>query len=77
MRLGDDNNGTTDDEDGVEFVDPLVAGESSDVSITSTAGNLTGYVDFDASGTFDEAEVVIDETVDGWSVDRRGARSPA
>ena len=62
--LGDDNNGTTDDEDGVEFVDPFVAGESSEVSITSTAGSLTGYVDFDGNGTFDPGEIVLEETVD-------------
>ncbi|MBD3348048.1 MAG: hypothetical protein GF400_02485 [Candidatus Eisenbacteria bacterium] len=50
--LGDDNDGN-DDEDAILFIDPLVAGQTSDLVISaSTDGYLDGWIDFDGDGTW-------------------------
>ncbi len=53
--LGDDNNGV-DDEDGVVFAGPLVAGQPATITVTaSVAGALDAWVDFEANGSWAEA----------------------
>lgn len=55
---GDDGDGT-DDEDGVLFLDPLVAGRPARIEVTaSTAGFLNAWIDFDSSLGFDPGEQV-------------------
>ena len=61
--LGDDNNGI-DDEDGISLTAPFGPGGTGaiDVYIRNTSGEpayLQGWVDFDASGTFDNDEQVF------------------
>ena len=53
-----------DDEDGVTFLTPLLAGESASVQLTAlnstgSTGFLQGWVDFNGSGTFDASEQVF------------------
>jgi len=57
--LGDDNNGTGDDEDGV-IVDPVMPGTPFGVHITaSTAGFISMWCDFNGSGSWDAGEQVF------------------
>jgi hypothetical protein len=65
---GDDVNGTPDDEDGVTFLTPLVAGTNADIrfTITTPAQNacVNLYVDFNGDGDFsDSGEHPINETL--------------
>jgi len=61
--MGDDNNGS-DDEDGVEFLKPLIAGEMSQVAVVaSQSGMLKAWIDFDQNGAFDGSELIIDSQV--------------
>ncbi len=54
--LGDDNNGQ-DDEDGVTFVTPLMAGEVAVVRIiVSAPGYLSGWIDFDGNSVLDSID---------------------
>ena len=53
---GDDGDGT-EDEDGVVFAGPLVAGTTVDVEVTaSRAGLLDAWLDLDGDGSWSEAE---------------------
>ncbi|KAA5543622.1 adhesin [Roseiconus nitratireducens] len=61
--LGDDNN-NIDDEDGVQLLSPLGPGGTATVQVTTrnntnTPGFLQGWIDFDASGTFESDERVF------------------
>ena len=61
--LGDDNNGD-DDEDGVTFLKPLVAGDATEVEVVaSQSGMLKAWIDFNQNGAFDNDELVIDSQV--------------
>ena len=52
----DDTMGTSDDEDGVTFPTGLLSGQNATVSVTaSDAGELSFWIDFDQSGSFDNA----------------------
>ncbi len=55
--LGDDGAvAASDDEDGVRFLTPLVAGSSAQVEVTaSTSGRLDAWVDFSANGSWADA----------------------
>jgi hypothetical protein len=57
LAEGDDNLG--DDEDGVTFIDSLVAGETATIRVTAgTAGYLSAFIDFDGDGTLDKVTLV-------------------
>jgi len=60
--LGDDNHGV-DDEDGVEFLDTLVPGTESKISVTASAdGFLNAWIDFDVDSLWSfENHIFIDE----------------
>ncbi|HHB91547.1 MAG TPA: DUF11 domain-containing protein, partial [Anaerolineae bacterium] len=54
---GDDDNPAAgpDDEDGVIFLTPIVAGQAAEIAITANAdGFIHGWMDFDADGTLDD-----------------------
>nr|NQU91837.1 T9SS type A sorting domain-containing protein [Bacteroidota bacterium] len=56
--LGDDNNGTPDDEDGVVFSPPLMPGTQDTLYITMglyTNGFVNGWIDFNKDGDWDDA----------------------
>jgi hypothetical protein len=54
--LGDDTDADGDDDDGVQFVTPLVPGLDATVRVTASgAGELSVWIDFDRSGTFDNS----------------------
>ncbi|MDX1545470.1 MAG: GEVED domain-containing protein, partial [Rhodothermales bacterium] len=60
---GDDTDGT-DDEDGVTFTTPLIAGETAtvDVDVQSAPGVLSVWIDFNGDGDWDDAgEQVYDD----------------
>ena len=52
---GDDTNGS-DDEDGVDFVDPLMQGLPADIEVTISGddGFLDAWIDFNGDGDFDD-----------------------
>ncbi|MCG3209108.1 MAG: hypothetical protein FOGNACKC_02727 [Anaerolineae bacterium] len=51
---GDDLNNTLDDEDGVVFLTPFVAGQPALIRVTAgTTGYLNSWFDFDGDGTLD------------------------
>ena len=53
-----DNNHNSNDEDGVVFVTPLVAGFQADIQVTASVdGYLNAWIDFDSDGTLDEISV--------------------
>ncbi|MCB1058300.1 MAG: IPTL-CTERM sorting domain-containing protein, partial [Acidobacteria bacterium] len=54
---GDDQNGTPDDEDGVSFPTVLVPGTSGAVTVTTgtTGGLVSGWIDFNQDGDWDDA----------------------
>jgi hypothetical protein len=65
--LGDDYIGTYDDEDGVSFLTPLVAGEQATVQldvghVTGQGGYVSAWIDFDGDGTWTDAapEKILD-----------------
>lgn len=63
--LGDDLN-NIDDEDGVQLLSPLGPGGTATFSVvtrntTGSDGFLQGWIDFDASGTFDASEKVFSD----------------
>lgn len=65
--LGDDNDGN-DDEDGVEFMTPLLPGQQATVRIdlthvTGPEWNVSGRIDYDQNGSFDTAESIMDAPV--------------
>ncbi len=53
QALGDDNDGN-DDEDGVTFVDKIVAGSNATINVVAgpVGGNLDAWIDFDANGAW-------------------------
>jgi len=54
---GDDNN--TDDENGVTFLDPMVAGTDARVQVVANSdGFLNAWIDFNGNGTFDAGEQI-------------------
>ncbi len=69
--LGDDTNGTSpDDEDGIVFPVPLVAGQASSVDITVDTGGggigqawVDGWIDFNANGDWTD---VGEQIQSGW-----------
>jgi hypothetical protein len=53
--MGDDNDGN-DDEDGIVFVDPLMAGQVSTIHVmASVPGYLNGFIDFNQDGDWDDS----------------------
>jgi len=54
---GDDLNGAVpDDEDGVVFISPLVAGSAASIQVTaSTPGTLNGWIDFNTNGVWGDS----------------------
>ncbi|MEE8389433.1 MAG: GEVED domain-containing protein, partial [Anaerolineae bacterium] len=65
---GDDSSGTPDDEDGVRFESPIVAGQIATLTITGT--NVTGallnaWIDFNGNGDLTDAgeQIFTDETL--------------
>jgi len=60
---GDDKDGT-DDEDGVTFPDPLVAGKTGKVTVTaSVPGKLNAWIDFNHDGDWaDAGEQIFNDT---------------
>ena len=59
---GDDLNGTPDDEDGVVFTTPLVAGRPATITVTaSAAGVLNAWIDFNSNGQFDAGEHIASD----------------
>lgn len=63
---GDDSDGNDDEEDGVIFASPLVAGESATVAVrvSGAGGLLNAWIDFDQDGVWGAAEQVFtDEPV--------------
>ena len=62
--LGDDNNGTNDDEDGVNVIFSLYVGGTGGFEvIASTAGFLNAWIDYNQNGSWAEAneQIFIDE----------------
>ncbi|MEM7531643.1 MAG: SdrD B-like domain-containing protein [Chloroflexota bacterium] len=52
--MGDDSNEATDDEDGVEFLTGLHAGQTAQIQVTANApGYLSMFIDFDGDGILD------------------------
>ncbi|MBN2410997.1 T9SS type A sorting domain-containing protein [candidate division KSB1 bacterium] len=60
---GDDKDGT-DDEDGVSFPSPILAGKSAEVAVTaSVPGKLNAWIDFNKDGDWDDAgEHIFNDT---------------
>jgi uncharacterized repeat protein (TIGR01451 family) len=59
---GDDLNGTPDDEDGIVFTTPLVAGRPATITVTvSGAGVLNAWIDFNSNGQFDAGERIASD----------------
>ena len=57
--LGDDNNGT-DDEDGVQFSGTMYIGQSTSIGVSvSGTGFLNAWIDFNADGDWDESNEQI------------------
>ncbi|MCK5922504.1 MAG: hypothetical protein KAG66_16300, partial [Methylococcales bacterium] len=67
-----------DDEDGIEFVTPLIAGNLACINVTATsaaaqAANLSGWIDFNGNGTLtDSGEAVLADVVAGSGTDLGG-----
>jgi hypothetical protein len=56
--LGDDNDSSVDDEDGIVFLNPLTAGSTADIQVTATPNSyLNAWIDFDSDGALDEVTV--------------------
>ncbi|MEM8680639.1 MAG: GEVED domain-containing protein, partial [Planctomycetota bacterium] len=60
LATGDDMAGpSADDEDGIKFLTPLVAGQFTDIEVTANVdGFLNTWVDFNGNGLWDAAEQV-------------------
>jgi uncharacterized repeat protein (TIGR01451 family) len=57
--LGDDLNGSPDDEDGVVAPSVLVPGTTGEVEVsTATGGELSAWIDFDRSGSWEPGEQI-------------------
>ncbi|HFQ94343.1 MAG TPA: isopeptide-forming domain-containing fimbrial protein, partial [Anaerolineae bacterium] len=57
--LGDDNNGSPDDEDGVIFLDPLIPGRDARIQVTpGSDGYLNAWIDFNADGVIAAGEQI-------------------
>lgn len=61
-----------DDEDGITFLNPMVAGASSDLNVTASAGcnaptvcTVSIFFDFNNNGNFNDTDEVITATVTG------------
>lgn len=52
--MGDDSDGI-DDDDGIVFLTPLIAGGTANIQITSTVGSLRGWVDFNGDGDWEDS----------------------
>ncbi|HRY33433.1 MAG TPA: GEVED domain-containing protein, partial [Bacteroidales bacterium] len=54
---GDDNNGVPDDEDGVIFAGPAIAGQPLNITVTASIGNcpLNAWMDFNCDGDWRDA----------------------
>jgi hypothetical protein len=75
LAQGDDLNGTPDDEDGVEFLDPLLPGETARIRVSNSGalhGRLSGWIDFDGNGSFADAgeQVLSDASVSAGETGR-------
>ncbi len=58
--LSDDANDTEDDEDGVQFATSIVEGKQAVIVVkTSGKGFLSGWIDLDANGVFDNNDQVL------------------
>jgi hypothetical protein len=56
---GDDSNGD-DDEDGIEFTSALVVGEPASINVTTPViGYLSGWIDFNGNGSFENEEIIV------------------
>lgn len=69
--LGDDLLDGNDDEDGIEFLDPLVPGSTARIRVTSTLpGYLNGWIDFRRDGDWDDPgeHIVTDFLTTGGNV---------
>lgn len=69
--LGDDLLDGNDDEDGVEFLTPLVPGQQATIRVTSTLpGYLNGWIDFRRDGDWDDPQehIVTDFLTTGGGV---------
>ncbi|MHB9080399.1 MAG: dockerin type I domain-containing protein [Pirellulaceae bacterium] len=63
---GDDLDAQGDDEDGVVFTSPLLAGQTATVDVTvSTGGFLNAWIDFNADGDWDDSgeQIFVDVTL--------------
>jgi hypothetical protein len=65
--IGDDNDGN-DDEDGVNFITPLIPGQQATVQIdlTHVTGpyfSVYGHIDFDRNGSWDPGESILQASV--------------
>jgi len=61
---GDDDPSDSDDEDGVQFLSPIMAGEAFTIEVTASAdGYLNSWMDFDGNGTFDPAEQLTNDAL--------------
>ncbi|MCA9137092.1 MAG: cadherin-like domain-containing protein [Planctomycetales bacterium] len=79
--LGDDLN-NIDDEDGVQLLSPLGPGGTATISVVTrnTTGDnafLQGWIDFDASGTFDPTEQVFKDISLGEGTSTLNVNVPA
>ncbi|MBC8356249.1 MAG: hypothetical protein H8E66_30085, partial [Planctomycetes bacterium] len=65
--LGDDTNQSPDDEDGVLFPNPLLAGTTVDIDVDSSAGGgeLDFFFDWNRDGDFDDGNEVYSDTLVG------------
>lgn len=64
--LGDDINGLSNDEDGVEFASGLIPGSMTDINVTvNAAGLLNAWVDFNGDGDWTDSgeHVLLDQAV--------------
>ena len=58
--LSDDENGDSDDEDGVQFATSLIEGKKAIAMVTSSgSGYLNGWIDLNGNGTFDSTEQMV------------------
>ncbi|WP_235296393.1 SdrD B-like domain-containing protein [Portibacter marinus] len=86
---GDDNNigltlpdgsMSTDDEDGIAFITPLIPGAKATISVNYTLseedGFLNGWIDYNGNGTF-EAEEALEFYSEGVTPDTDGALATA
>ncbi len=64
LALGDDLNDSTDDEDGVTFLSPVVPGSSTSIRVVGTPGaKLDAWIDWDNNGVFGAGEQIAASAV--------------